>query len=195
MKRIALFGGTFDPPHLGHVLTVTALLNSGAIDEVWIVPVGDDRGDKSPIAHAKQRQAMTELMLNEFFLNDPVRVETVQILGKLPGSYTVDLLKELGSRYPTDEFNFVIGSDNALKIKDWKEGNWLWNNARFIVMPRLGEPEPTELPANFKILATANITQTNAASSAIRTALKLNKKLTGIVPQRVQEYIRKNAIY
>ena len=195
MKKIALFGGTFDPPHLGHVLTITALLNSESVDEVWVVPVGDDRIDKVPVTSGHHRRAMVECMLAECFSGEPVRLEPIQLDGKLPGSYTVDLLKFLKSKNQADEFAFVIGADNALKVKDWKEGNWLWDNARFIVMPRLGEPQPTGLPQNFTILPVSGYTHTNASSSTMRENLKLNAKLNGIVPQSVQGYIRKNSIY
>ncbi len=195
MRKVALFGGTFDPPHLGHILTITALLNSGFVDEVWVVPVGDDRADKVPCVSSRHRRAMVDLVLRDCFAGEVVRLEPIQLDGKLPGSFTVDLLRELRRQVPDAEFSFVIGADNALKIKDWKEGAWLWEYAQFVVMPRLGEPEPRGLPENFRVLPLNSCVHTDASSSCVREVLSTGGRLNGVLPLSLRAYICDNALY
>ena len=111
MKRIALYGGSFDPPHLGHVITITALLNSGLVDEIWLVPTGLRR-DKIHHASVDDRKAMIAIMLSTMF-GSRVRayLDTSQINRSWQLSTTAELIAEMERQYPNHVFLFVIGSD------------------------------------------------------------------------------------
>src|SRR4051812_41756495 len=121
MNRIAVFGGAFDPPHVGHLSIVSALINSALSSEVWFVPTGDIR-DKPACAPSAQRTKMLQIFIEENFKSDAaVRLNLCQMEGSSPGSYTIDLMRHLRGLHPDHEFSFVIGSDLLKDLPRWKE--------------------------------------------------------------------------
>ena len=196
VKRVALFGGAFDPPHNGHVLIITALLNSRLVDQIWVVPVGDGRADKRTAACAAARRRMVEAMLQEFFGDgESVLINPIQLEGKLPGSYTVDLLDEMQRLHPRISFSFVIGADNLKQIPSWKSPERLFKEVRWLVMPRPGEIMPPRAPLHLKMISGPMNFQTSVSSSAVREALSKGQSLAGVVPASVLALIRAEKIY
>ncbi len=194
--RIALFGGAFDPPHLGHVATITTLLNSGRVDQVWIVPVGDNRTDKTPHASAPARQKMVELMRVEHFGSDArVQISTLQLEDKLPGSYTIDLIDYLRKETPAHEFFFVIGADNLRQISKWKEAERLMREVQFLVMFRPGESVVAPAGLQVRVINESEAAQVNISSSNVRDMVRKGSTLGGAVPAQVIEFIDKNKLY
>jgi len=195
-KKVALFGGAFDPPHLGHVVAVTLLLNSRLIDEVWLIPAGDDRRDKKPVADAASRRKMVELMLDECFQGvAQVRLNPIQLEGELPGSFTIDLWDRLKRDYPAHIFYFVIGADNLKKIADWKDPQRLAAEVQWMLISRPGEKVPEYCP--FKFICVPNKSNLGVAvsSSALRSMIKHGHSLVGLIPRQVLEYIAARKLY
>jgi nicotinate-nucleotide adenylyltransferase len=196
MKRIALFGGVFDPPHMGHVACITSVLNSGLADEVWVVPVADDRMDKRSIAPASLRRRMIQAMLDEYFdACNEVRLEPIQLDGELPGCFTVDLLAELGRRHPEDKFLFIAGADNLGSIPSWKDGQKLFDRVNWVIFQRPGDTIPPGLPKNFNVLKGPSFPSFLISSTMTRDYVRAGKRLNGIVPKAVQDIIRANSLY
>ena len=192
--KVAVFGGAFNPPHVGHQLTIARLLNSKLVDEVWLVPSGD-RVDKKSEISTKHRIALVKRLQTS--CNDKrVKVDTVQIDEKLPGSYTIDLLRHYKKKHPRDTFYFVVGSDLEKDIKKWKEGAALLREFKFIVIYRpTNVSNSIKLPKSFVIVPDPlNLTST-VSSSACRKVLSTGSLAAGMMPKEVLAYIKRYSLY
>jgi nicotinate-nucleotide adenylyltransferase len=195
MKRVCIFGGAFDPPHIGHLGIISTLLNTGAADEVWLVPTGD-RGDKSIRVEAAHRKAMLELFLSENFAGDSaVRLELCQLNQSLAGSYTVDLMAHLRHSHPQDEFRFVIGSDLLKDLPLWKETERLKQEVTFLVIPRPGSVFPTSCDYRIETLTPDQVTLSGVSSTLVRQLLRDKKRTAGLLTPAVLSYIKSKQLY
>jgi len=194
MRRVALFGGSFDPPTLGHGAVVANVLASGLVDEVWFVPAGGDRYDRPLVASADDRRMLVARLIADLFPDDPrVRLEGVQLDGKLPGSTTIDLVDFLRRIHPSTQFFFVIGADNIDKVAAWREAERLVTQARFIAVPRIGEPIPAVIPPYVTVLEGGR--HSDVASTTVRDRLQRGDAIDDLVPPGVARYIAERGLY
>jgi len=193
-KKIALYGGAFDPPHIGHTLVINALLNSNLVDEVWIVPTGA-RKDKAQSISTKHRMAMIKLMLSSTFKNQKVFLNSVQLEEKLPGSTTFDLINYVKKRHPKVKFFFVVGADLVGHIHKWKEGKLLITKENLILVPRFDLALSKKIPRFLKAIKKVKWFKTGISSTTVRRLLKKNKCVNGLITQEVLSYIQKNNLY
>ncbi len=114
--RIALFGGSFDPPHLGHVLAATYARVMGGVDEVWVVPVARHAYAK-PIAPWEQRWALCQAAFAGLGF---VRLRDDEL--RNPHGYTFGLLAALRSGHPGHTWFLVGGTDTAADLGNWHRG-------------------------------------------------------------------------
>ena len=196
MKKIALYGGSFDPPHLGHVITITAILNSKLVDEVWLVPTGLHR-DKAHRASADDRKAMISVMMATMFGSKvPIYLNYSQINRSWKVSTTFDLLEEMQKTYPKTKFYFVIGTDLVKDIPTWNEyGKLKQIKGLFLAVQRLGAETISNVPPYIKIVETKNLALTNVSSSLVRTMISHHQSLEGVVPPAVISHIIRNGLY
>jgi ADP-ribose pyrophosphatase len=196
MKRIALYGGSFDPPHLGHVITITAVFNSKLADEIWLVPTGLAR-DKELRASAEERKTMIGIMLSTMFGSKvPVYLNATQIDRSWVVSTTSDLMQEMESLYPDCTFNFVIGSDLVSGIPHWHAAEKIMSRpGLFLMMQRLGHEMRDPLPPYVVPLPTGDLALTNISSSLVRRMIAEGHSLEGIVPPAVINHILRSRLY
>lgn len=192
--RIALLGGAFDPPHCGHLMIASQVLRSGDFDQLWFIPTGDDRYDRVPHANAVHRREMLSLALRPF-QPDQVKIVADQIDGKLPGSYTIDLIQSLKRADPQTEFLFIVGADRVLSLPEWRDFSELVKSMKFLVVPRAGEILPVRLPSYIEVLNVDPLYSTNASSSGIRKLIREGQLTVGLVPESVGSYIREHKLY
>lgn len=179
-KNIAVFGGKFDPPHLGHQLSVFLALEKYCFDEVWIIPsfshpFGFHPGDFDT------RLEMCRIMAEPFGERAKV-LDTERNLG-LETVYTVNLIEHLKNNFPGNDFSLLIGSDNW-KVRDkWKDFDRIEKMCREIVVIGRGENEEGSfyLP--------------DISSTMIKTMIKEGKNPDAILPAGIAEYIVKNKLY
>lgn len=140
-KRIAIYGGAFNPIHNGHIQVAKFVLNaSGYFDEVWLMPAYKHMYNKE-MASPEDRLKMCELAAKE---DARIKVFDYEIRHKLAGE-TFRLVKELNNdkEYENYDFYFVIGQDNANTFNKWVNYEHLEKMAKFVVVPRLGvEKDP-----------------------------------------------------
>lgn len=195
MKRIAIFGGAFDPPHVGHLSNISAVLNSDSAEEVWLVPSGDVR-DKPATVLAAHRVKMLELYVQENFKDDSaVRLELSQIRENAPGSYTVELMANLRRVHPNVEFVFVIGSELVKDLPKWREAERLKNEVLFLVVPRPGFAPGDSAGFRLTHLPESFLLSSIASSTAARTLLREKKRTAGFLTPAVLSYIKANQLY
>jgi len=192
-NRIALIGGSFDPPHTGHVIMIKNLLASGLVDEVLISPTGV-RQSKKTTASPLQRFVMTELMVNtEFEAGIPIHVLDYRIMRN--DSYpTIELLEFLEDKYTGREFYLVIGSDLIDKIEGWHRGQELIQKGKFIVVPRTELEIQAKLPYNFTVLGHEQRV-VGYSSTKVREKIKTGEDFEQLMSPTVRAYITRYALY
>jgi len=187
--RRALFGGSFDPFHNGHLAVVETLLARGHGDEVWLAPAGLSPGKPPPRAAGRHRAAMARLGLA-----DLSHVELLDLELRRPGpSYTVDTLSELGERHPGDHWLLVVGADAWRDFDSWRDPDRILDLARVLVFPRGGiDPDPDVLPTGVALLADFSAP---ASSSQVRRRLRKGVSAADLLPPTVLGYIRRHGLY
>ena len=116
--RIGMFGGAFDPPHLGHVALARAAVEQLALDQLLVFPTGQAWHKARELSTAAHRLAMAQLA----FADVPrIRVDGRELQRDGP-TYTVDTLRELRREFPQAELLLVIGADQAESLHSWREG-------------------------------------------------------------------------
>lgn len=180
---IALFGGSFDPPHVAHVLAVVWAVSTQPLDRVWIEPVFHHPLDKQPTPFA-QRVAMCRAAFE--WLGDKVVVR--QDESRLGGAgRTIDLLEDLRERHPKTRFRLILGTDQLTDRDRWKDFDRVLALAPPIVLGRPGHPDAP----GFK----AQITLPEVSSTAVRHALRDGRRPDGLVPAEVLDLIARLGLY
>ncbi|MCF6273853.1 MAG: nicotinate-nucleotide adenylyltransferase [Rhodobacteraceae bacterium] len=132
-QTIGLLGGSFDPPHLGHVHITKQALKRFGLDRVWwLVSPGNPLKPDAPASMARRMIASREIMQHP-------RVEISDIETRLNTRYTADTLKALQQRYPRVNFIWLMGADNLASFHKWQEWKWIAQNVPIGVMARPGE--------------------------------------------------------
>lgn len=180
-RRIAVYGGSFDPPHLGHVLTVTWAISAADIDEVWIIPTWKHVFDKAHGASFEERMSMCRLAFAPFRAVEVSDIE--QRLGSV--SRTLDTLDALEREHPDALFRLLIGADVLPTTDRWYRWDEVVKAAPPLVIGRQGYPVPEGCPISIP----------NINSTDIRTALANASDVTGLVPSAVLEHIRDKSLY
>lgn len=194
-KSVALYGGSFDPPHFGHIVTINALLNFAKVDEIWLVPSALQMG-KECEASTKERKSMLELLVKMYFKNTGrVKIDYSQIKTTRVPSSTFELMSSLRLQYPQVRFYFVIGTDLLSGLSTWHESKRLLRSNDFLVMPRPGFAAKSKLPRNFRLLGDRSLATTNISSSLLRRLLKKRRSIVGLTPSVIVNYIRKRRLY
>ncbi len=197
MKK-AYFGGSFDPPHCGHLALARHVLETGAADEVWFAPAFSPPHKRSGnTASYADRCAMTQRLIageKGMFLSE--------IEGELRYNpcYTVDVLDEIRRRLPEgDEVLLLIGGDSLAALDTWKEGNRLVREYRVLSYPRNGSvfPEGKWEEALAQKLRAGMLKGDffEISSTALRKQLENGGEPGNIIPEEVKKYIRENKLY
>lgn len=187
--KIALYGGSFSPPHLGHASVIEALLRLFPCDEIWVMPSAD-RHDKTVTASEEHRVKMLEIMIAELFPKPkiPILVSDFELRLNKP-TVTYETLKLLKGKYPNHKFHFVIGSENlgAIETK-WLNGKKLFQEASFIAIKNPLVPLPDKLPPYITIIDDA--AWSDISSTFIRKLLAQGYSGLPYLTKGVSEYIK-----
>jgi len=179
--RIALFGGSFNPPHVGHVLVTAYVLATRPVDAVWLVPVFSHPFGKD-VAPYTERLAMTQLVAD--CLGPRVLVSDVE--GHLGGeSRTVNTLRHLHQQHPATRWSLVVGADILKERHAWYGWDEITRLAEIVVVGREGGPEP-ESPT---------VAMPNVSSTEVRARLADGRPVSHLVPAAVLAHIRSRGLY
>ena len=178
--RVAIYGGSFNPPHLAHQLAITCVLATARVDEVWMVPTFKHPFDKA-LAPFADRARMCELALQPFAAGK-VRVDRIE--EELGGdSYTLRTIRALQERHPTNDFAIVIGADLVAERERWHGWPELSRLVPFIVVGRQGAPATggLELPA--------------ISSTLVRERVARGESVDVLVAAAVVDYVAAHGLY
>ena len=190
-RRIGVFGGTFDPPHLGHLALAERARDQLGLERVWFVPAADpphkrDRA-KSPFA---RRLAMTKLAVRG---NPAFHVSDLE--SRRPGpSYTVETVRAIQRRLPGHELVLLLGADSLNDLPTWHEPQEIERLARLAVAPRLdraGRARRGAPRADFELDAPV----LELSSSDLRARARRGESLRYLVPDAVAVYVRRHRLY
>jgi len=178
-RRIGVFGGAFDPPHIGHLVVAQDAIEALDLDLLLIVPSARPP-HRDAVLDAEQRLELVRTV----FDGDP-RIEVSDIELRRPGpSWTVDTLKEIRRRWKPDELVLVIGADQYRSFDSWRGPLGILELAELAVMPRDGEL-PREDP-RYPFVA-APVTRVDVSSTRVRERLSTGRSVRYLVPDTIRE--------
>jgi nicotinate-nucleotide adenylyltransferase len=190
-KKIALFGGTFNPIHYGHLLLAQTAKEYFSLDKVIFIPAGVPPHKRSPLACAYDRYRMTRLAIegNKNFSSSPVEIKTK---GK---SYTYKTIRYFKKKYPKEEIFFLAGSDLLWEIDTWKGGRKLLDLCPFLVGLRKGFPLRKVDKAILEKVVLFPFLEIEISGSIIREKIKKGESIKYFLPEKVERYIKENNLY
>jgi nicotinate-nucleotide adenylyltransferase len=184
--RVAIYGGSFDPPHVAHALAVAYLLVVGRFDRVVVVPVHAHAFDKS-LAPFPDRVAMCERMLDFTSRAEVSRVEE----SLLPPNYTLHTVEALAAAHPDWQLALVVGSDVLAETHRWHRFDRIQQLAPLHVLGRQGHPHPAAPPAVLPEVSSTHVRQLLSRPSSPA----IDRELAALLPARVLDYLRSHRIY
>lgn len=191
--KIGIFGGSFDPIHIGHLMLANYCVQYADLDQVWLMV--------SPCNPLKQynRKASQEdrLKMCQLAVENAEKIVASDFEFSLPlPSYTYKTLKALKEKYPDNEFYLIIGADNWQIFDHWRDTDKIIGEFHIIIYPRPGYTIPTEtLPANVSLISNDDAPLALISSTFIRESLAAGKNINFYTPKAVEDYIVKNRIY
>jgi nicotinate-nucleotide adenylyltransferase len=183
--RIAIFGGSFDPPHLGHLKIAESILSVRLADQIWFVPCGTHPFNKK-MSPSHNRLTMVKLMLHKNMKVTDYEVE------KRGSSYSYDTLTYFSKRFPQHNFSCIIGSDQLSEFHKWKRYKDLLARFPVYVYPRTGY---SFKPLYQGMIPLTSFSSVNISSTNIRKRFLQDNIFTGLVDPKVVAYIRNSCLY
>ena len=188
--RVGVYGGSFDPPHAGHLILAADAVKNLELDLLLFVPASTQpfKADRSGSATPEQRSAMVELAISGA---GPFRLDSVELeRGGL--SYTVDSLEELSRRYSGAELFLIVGEDALDDFAKWRSPGRIKELATIAILRRHAGVSERPLPPG---VVEASSRLVELSSTEIRARVKAGNSIRGFVPESVQTYIEANALY
>lgn len=202
--KIAILGGSFDPPHLGHMLIAQQVLELTEVEQVWLMPNYTTQTHhkvfQKQLSRVSDRYTMTKLVES-----DVIKASDFELTENIK-SITITTLEMLAKKYPKDTFYWITGSDKLETFHfydDWKK---VITNFHIIIFPRehmLWDLDNQvkkafqlkKIPKNVIVLQNKELLLTNISSTAVRKRVKEGLSIDFLVPTSVAEYIKKNKLY
>ena len=187
---IGIFGGSFNPVHVGHLMLASYLVQFTSLDSVWLTlsPLNPFKANNLELIPDVQRLKMLSIATK-----DAVGVEVCDIELSMPRpSYTINTLDYLRRRYPNRRFKLIIGSDNWRVFEKWKDFRRILDEYGVIVYPRPGYPVKDVYEDGVTFIEAP---QFNLSSTFVRAAIARGKDMTFFLPPGVFEYIKENRLY
>ncbi|RFU65783.1 nicotinate-nucleotide adenylyltransferase [Peribacillus glennii] len=187
MKRIGILGGTFDPPHIGHLIVANEVLNALDLDEIRFMPNHvPPHKQKTLDVTDEDRLTMLAYAIEG---NDCFSIEKIEI-ERQGTSYTYETIQDLRQREHENEFHFIIGADMIEYLPMWHKIDELMKLIHFIGVKRPTYNEKTDYP-----ITMVDIPEMFISSSDIRERIKKGRTIKYLLPERVIHYIEENDLY
>lgn len=190
-KKVGIFGGSFDPPHVTHVLTLASVGMKTDLDRIIVLP--------TPSHHFKEYDRAfrhrSEMVSRAF---EPLAHVSVKDWERKldPPHYTAETLRWVQDRHPNWSLHFIIGGDLVEEVPQWEQSEELTDLARIIVIPRQGYPivDPPDELGDFKLIE-LGVDLPEASSTKVRRLLERGADASRLLPDRVNDYIREQGLY
>lgn len=189
--NIGVFGGVFNPIHIGHLILAQSALEEFKLDKVIFVPGGNPPHKDTGIIECGHRFKMIELAISD---NSKFAVSDIECK-KEGTTYTYQTLQEIEKIYPSSTIYFVLGSDALKEIRTWKNWGDLLSRYNFLVAERADskiDAIEREMISKTRVIDMPHI---DISSSQIRTFLRGGKSVRYFLPSEAYKYILKNKLY
>ena len=199
MQRLGIFGGSFNPPHKGHIYIAQEAMRAAALDKVIFIPCGNPpHKDAGSMASAEDRFEMTRLAIKG---NADFEISDIEI--KESGfSFTAKTLKKLSSIYPKSKLCFIVGSDSFCDLDGWYHPEEIFKMAEIVVVNRGGTDllPIDEKAKDYKqkynaVISETDIVPMEISSSQIRTKISCGDDTSKLIEADVLDYIKKFDVY
>ena len=199
-RRIGIFGGTFDPPHLGHLGLARDAYEKVGLDEVIFVPTGTPKYklNMHGVSEKEDRLQMLELLIKN---QKWASISTIELYRKGP-SYTSDTVKELKNQYPEDELYLIVGSDSLKNMAEWHEPETIFRTVGVVALLRGEDTWDSLQPLieGYKKKYNARVgvvisRKYNVSSTDLRNRISSGQDVSEFVPENVAWYIGARGLY
>ncbi|CUS78778.1 nicotinate-nucleotide adenylyltransferase [Candidatus Kryptonium thompsonii] len=192
--RVGIFGGTFNPPHIGHLIVAEFIREEANLDKIIFIPCASPPHKQSPeylsqMASSQHRFEMVKIAIkgNPFFEVSDIEIKRGGI------SYTVETVSYLVEKFPKYDFYLLIGADQFEEFHTWRDPDEIVKKVHLLVFNRYGYVIPESKFSPFaKFITIPNI---DISASAIRERVRAGKSIRYLVPSEVEEYIYANGLY
>jgi nicotinate-nucleotide adenylyltransferase len=189
--RIGLFGGSFDPVHLGHLELACAAKNEYKLDKIFFIPAKRPPHKLNKVLlPAAKRVKLLSLALKPYKSFVISRHE----LDRKPATFSYQTAAYFRKRFPKAEIYFIIGGDSLAELKTWKNAAKLAATVKLLAGIRAGVSLPAQIPFKNSVYILKNELP-KVSSSSIRALASQNKPIKGLVPQNVEKEILKTRMY
>lgn len=185
--KIGILGGSFDPPHFGHLLLARQTREIVGLDEIWLMPYFAHSWDPT-LSPAQDRLAMARL------IEEPGIVVSDEEINQKAANYTIDTVRRLKAKYQ-HKFFWIVGSDILDEFERWRDHEELSAEVPFLVFPRNGYPTSSSLPPGFQLIDSPDIITSNISSTIVRKRLQQSHSVVGLIPPDVLAYIHEHGLY
>ncbi|MET3699316.1 nicotinate-nucleotide adenylyltransferase [Bacillus oleivorans] len=186
-KKIGILGGTFDPPHIGHLIIANECLSQASLDEIWFMPNNvPPHKHKTDHVTNEEREQMVRLAIQD---HPQFKLETIE-LHREGKSYTVDTMRQLVNQNPGLAFYFIIGGDMIEYLPNWYKVDELVQMVQFLGVKRPYYQHQSKYPVQM-----LDVPEIYLSSTQIRDRIQKGQSIRYLVPDCVKEYIEENGIY
>jgi nicotinate-nucleotide adenylyltransferase len=190
--KIGVFGGTFDPPHVGHLLLASDARDALGLDRLIFVPALTQpfKVGSPPAASAGDRLEMLRLAVADdaHYVVDDTEITRDGL------SYTVDTLEHLTARFPDGQLFLLLGEDNMASFDKWKNPERIRQLATLALMQRGEKPRHVD-PKDFEGVVVISTRRVDVSSTEIRDRLRSGKSIKGFVSESVERFIDHRGLY
>jgi nicotinate-nucleotide adenylyltransferase len=188
--KIGLFGGSFDPVHLGHLMLAQTAREEAGLDRLFFIPAGQSpfKPDSKPASAAERLRLLRLALAGQ--TNCEVDDQEIQRGGT---SFTIDTVRAYAEKFPGAELLYLIGADQIGLLHLWREATELARMVQFLVVPRPGQKPPEfAMPFRGQVLRGVPL---GISSSEIRARLKGGLSFAHLTPPTVAEALANNHLY
>jgi len=190
--NIGLYFGTFDPIHFGHINIANFLVNNDLVEKVWFVVTPQNPVKSSNnLIDFMHRYKMVKIQVKD---NNNLLASDIELNLKRP-NYTINSLRYISKTYPNNSFSLIIGEDNFVNFKKWREYKEIMSYYKIYVYPR-----KTRLKTDMKLIMSNNIEMIKAplidlTSTNIRNSINDKDRTNQFISDSVYKYITTNNLY
>jgi nicotinate-nucleotide adenylyltransferase len=190
--QIGVFGGTFDPPHVGHLIVAREALERLDLDAIWFVPA-----HRSPFkAEADSSRPEVRLEMVERAIRDDAGFGVSRVeIDRAPPSYMVDTLRLLSVQEPAAEWTLLLGADQWTSFGQWRDPSGIAAQARIAVMARDGIEVSQAAAAGRVPWIEVPVSRIDISSSTVRKRVATGRSVRHMIPEAVRAFIESKELY